>query len=100
MKRFAHLCEVELQRIVRTQADIQSSFEILRQWVPLIGQEERVVAQRTHRDADLLQIKKILKSRDLTKQDAVGDGVRSKECRCQVVGIARLAGVWTENECA
>jgi hypothetical protein len=51
---------MELQRVVRAQADIQSRLEKLLQRIPLVRQEERIVAQRTHRDPDLLQIKQIL----------------------------------------
>jgi len=51
---------MELQGIIGAQADIQPRLEKLPQWVPLVRQEERVVAQRTHCDPDLLQIKQVL----------------------------------------
>jgi len=51
---------MELQRVISAQTDIQPRLEKLFQWIPLVRQEERVVAQRTHRDPDLLQIKQIL----------------------------------------
>jgi len=51
---------MELQRVISTQADIQPSLEELFQRIPLICQEERIIAQRTHRDPDLLQIEQIL----------------------------------------
>ena len=54
------LREMELQRVVGAQADIQSGLEELLQRIPLIRQEKRVVAQRAHRNPDLLQVKQIL----------------------------------------
>lgn len=90
---------MELQRVVRAQADIQANLEEIRQWVPLVRQEQRVVAQRAHRKTDLLQVEKILQGGDLTQQDAMRDGVRSQEGRSEMFGVAGLATVRPKNEC-
>ena len=60
IKVLSDLREMELQRVIGAQADIQPLLEKLFQRIPLVRQEEHVVAQRTHRDPDLLQIKQIL----------------------------------------
>ena len=44
-----YLCEVELQRVVRAQADIEADLEEIGQRVPLVREEQCVVAQRAHR---------------------------------------------------
>ena len=56
----SNLGEVELQRVVGAQADIQANLEEVGQRVPFIRQEQRIVAQRAHRNTDLLEIEKIL----------------------------------------
>ena len=56
----AHLREVELQRVIAAQADIQPDLEEIRQRVSLVRQEQRVVAQRAHGDADLLEVEEVL----------------------------------------
>ena len=43
-----HLGEVELERIISTQADVKSHLEEVRQWIPLVGEEKGIVTQRAH----------------------------------------------------
>jgi len=52
-----NLCKVELQRVVRAQADVEPCLEKVGQRVPLVREEERIVAQRAHGDANLLEVK-------------------------------------------
>jgi hypothetical protein len=52
----AHLREMKLQRIIRTQAHIQTDFKEVREWIALVRQEKTVVTERAHRHADLLQV--------------------------------------------
>ena len=89
---------MELQRIVRAQADVQPRLEKLFQWIPLVRQEQGVVAQRTHRDPDLLQIKQVLQGGDLAEQDSVRDRVRCEVGGRQVVRITCLPSMWTEDK--
>lgn len=90
---------MELQRIVRAQTDVQTNLEEVRQWVPLVCQEERIIAERAHSDADLLQVEQVLKRRNFAEENAVRDGVRGEESGGEMVGIACFARVWTEYKC-
>jgi hypothetical protein len=45
---------VELQRIIGAQADLQPNVEKFWKWVPLVRQEQSIVAQGAHGDTDLL----------------------------------------------
>jgi hypothetical protein len=47
---------VELQRVVRAQAHVEPCLEKVRQRISLEREEERVVAQRAHGDADLFEV--------------------------------------------
>jgi hypothetical protein len=38
-----NLCKVELQRVVRAQADVESCLEKVGQRIPLVREEERIV---------------------------------------------------------
>lgn len=92
------LREVELQRVIRTQADVKASLEELRYGVTLVSEEERVVTERAHGDADLLEIKEVLQCRNLAQEDAVRDGMRRKECGSEMIGVACFAGVGAEDK--
>ena len=48
------LGESKLQRIICGQTDVQTTSEVLQEWVALVRQEQRIVAQRTHRHTNLL----------------------------------------------
>lgn len=62
----ADLGEVELERIVSGQRDHESSGQILWQRVAVVAQEQAVVAQRRHGNANLSQVVKVLQDRGLT----------------------------------
>lgn len=51
-----HLREVELERIICAQADVQPHLKEVGKGVALVGQEEGVIAKGTHGEPDLLQI--------------------------------------------
>ena len=85
------LGEVELQRIIRAQTDVEPRLEEVRQRVALVGEEEGVVAERAHRNSDLLEVEKVLKRRDLAQQNSVRDRLRGEERGGQMVGVASLA---------
>lgn len=90
---------MELKRVIRAQADIQPRLEEFLQWVPLVCQEERVVAERAHCDPDLLQIEQVLQRGNLAQQNPVGDRVRCEVGRCQVVGVPCFTRMRTEDKC-
>lgn len=69
------LCKMELQWVIRAQADVQTRLEEVRERVPLIRQEQGVVAEWAHRDTNLLQVEQVLQRRDLPQGNAVRDGV-------------------------
>jgi len=48
---------MKLKRVVGAQTDIEARFEEIRQWITFVRKEKSVVAEGTHCDADLLQIK-------------------------------------------
>ena len=58
---------MELQRIIGTQRNVQTGLEEVRQGISLVGKEERVVTERTHRNADLLEIEQILQCGNFAK---------------------------------
>lgn len=59
------LGEVELERIVSGQRDHETPGQVLWQRVSMVAQEQTVVAQRRHGDADLGQVVEILQDRGL-----------------------------------
>lgn len=60
-----NLCEVELQRVISGQRHHEASGQVLRQWISMVTEEETVVAERWHGDADLSQVIQILQYRSL-----------------------------------
>lgn len=57
---------MELQRVVSGQRDHESSGQVLGQRVSMVAQEQAVVAQRRHGDANLGQVVKILQDWSLS----------------------------------
>ena len=96
----AYLREVELKGVVRAQADIQADLKEVRERVPFVCQEQCVVAQRTHCEANLLQIEQVLQRGHLPQQDAVRYGVSNEVGGCKMVGVSGFAAVRPEHECA
>ena len=93
-----YLCKVELQRVICAQADVQANLEEVRKRVPLVCQEESVVAQRAHGQADLFEVEQVLKGWDLAKQNTVGNRMRQEVGRGQVVGVSSFTTMRTEHE--
>ena len=91
---------MELQRVICTQTDIEPHFEEVRQRVPFVCQEQCVVAQRTHCEANLLQIEQVLQRGHLPQQDAVRYGVSDEVSRCKMIGVSGFAAVRPEHKCA
>lgn len=60
-----HLGEVELERIISGQGDHEPPREVLGQGVAVVAQEEAVVAQRGHGNANLSQVVQVLQNRGL-----------------------------------
>ena len=93
-----YLGEVELQRVVCAQTDVQPNLEEVWERVSLVSQEECVVTERAHGQADLLQVEKVLESRDLAKEDTMGDRMSEQIGRGQVVRVPGFATMWAEDE--
>ena len=55
-----YLGEVELQRVISRQRDEQATSEVLRQWIAMIVEKQRVVAERRHCNADPCQVVEVL----------------------------------------
>ena len=72
------LGEVELERVVGAEADVQADLEEVRERVALVREEERVVAERAHREPDLLEVEEVLQRGYLPEEDAVRDRVRGE----------------------
>lgn len=64
---------MELEGIVSTQADVETTVEEGWEGVSLIVQEQGVVGQRRHGDTHLGQIEQVLEGGDLAQQDSVRD---------------------------
>lgn len=64
---------MELQGVIRAQANVKTCPEEVRQRVTLVRQEQCIIAEGAHRNANLFQIEQILQSRNLTQQDAMRD---------------------------
>lgn len=71
----ADLGEVKLQGVVGGQGDHEASGQILWQRVPVVAEEQAVIAERRHGDADLCQVVEILKHRSLW-----GEAVSHQRC--------------------
>ena len=62
----ACLRKVKLQRIVRAQTNVQPNLEELLQRIPLISEEQSVVAERAHSEAYLSEVEEVLQRWDLS----------------------------------
>jgi len=90
----AYLGEVKLQRIVSGQRHEQTASEELRERVAMIVEEERIVAQRRHGDADLRQVVEVLQHGSLAHSGKVTDDVveplnEKRSCMGRVVNGLR-----------
>jgi hypothetical protein len=61
------LGEMELKRVISTQADVEARLEKVGERISFVSQEQGVVAQRAHRESNLFQIKEILQGGDFAK---------------------------------
>jgi hypothetical protein len=77
---------VELKGIVGGEGDVQAPVEEDVEGVAFVGEEEGVVGEWTHSNTNLIQVEsrlggggvlQVLKDWYLTKEDSMGDGVRS-----------------------
>jgi len=58
---------VELQRVISGQRHHEASGQVLRERISMVTEEEAVVAERGHGNADLSQVIQILQYRSLTE---------------------------------
>lgn len=67
-----YLREMELQWIVCAKTNIEPSLEEIWKGIPLIREEQSIIAQWTHCNSDLFEIEEILQCGDFTQKDPVG----------------------------
>ena len=58
--KLTNLGKLELQWVVRAQANIEPRLEEVRQRISFIRKEESIVAQRAHSNADLFEVEQVL----------------------------------------
>jgi hypothetical protein len=80
------LGEVELQGIICGQRDHEATGQVLRERVPVVAEEQAVVAERGHGDADLSQVIQVL-------QDG-GLGRKGEWRTCQVASVLGGHACW------
>jgi len=91
---------VELQGVVRAQTNVQADFEEIRQRIPLVREEQRIIAEWRHGQTYLLQVKQILESRDLAEQNPMRYRMGGKECCREMVRISRFTAMRSEYKSA
>ena len=89
---------MELQWVVCTQTDIKPDFEEIGEWIPLIRQEKRVVAERTHGKTDLLQIEEILQRRNFPQQNPMRDGMGRQKTGRKMIRVSSFSAMRAEHE--
>lgn len=89
---------MELEGIVSTQADVETTMEEGWEGVALIVQEQGVVGQGRHGDTHLSQVEQVLEGGDLAQQDSVRDTERRQEGRSQVISVSCFTTVRSEYE--
>jgi len=57
---------VELKRVICAQANVKPCLEEIWKRISFKREEQRIIAQRAHGDADLFQVKQILQSGNFT----------------------------------
>lgn len=63
------LGEVELQGVICGQGDHEATGQVLRERVPVVAEEQAVVAERGHGNADLSQVIQVLQDRGLDREE-------------------------------
>lgn len=90
---------MELKRIVRGQGHIQTLHQVLGKRITRIGDEQRVVAQRRHGDADLGQVEQVLQDGHLAEQQPVTNALRREVAGDQMIDRAGFATVSSNGKC-
>lgn len=90
--------ESKLQRIIGGQGHVEPTLEEAGARVLVVRQEQRVVTERRHCDADLVQVVEVLQQRHLAQQDTVADAVAAQEADGQMIGVTSLTAVRTKDE--
>lgn len=71
MLEILDLGEVKLQRVICGQRDHEASGQVLGQRVTMVAEEQAVIAERRHCNADLGQVVQILQHRSLQAHEDV-----------------------------
>lgn len=86
-------CVVELQGVVRRQTNIHATSEETWEGIPVVKQEQRVVAERGKGDSYLRQIVQILQHRSFAQIDSMIYVVCHKKGYCQMLYITCLTSM-------
>lgn len=89
------LGEVELQGVIGGQRDHEAAGQVLGQWVPVVAEEEAVVAERGHGDANLGQVIQVLQDRGLGR----GQGGRAGQVASGLESILGSGGYRPQSCC-
>lgn len=90
--------ESKLQRVIGGQGHVKPTLEEAGARVLVVRQEQGVVTEGRHRDADLVQVVEILQQRHLAQQDTMADAVAAQEADGQVIGVTGLTAVRPKDE--
>lgn len=90
--------ESKLQRIIGGQGHVEPTLEEAGARVLVVRQEQRVVTEGRHGDADLVQVVEILQQRHLAQQDTVADAMAAQEADSQMIGVTSLTAVRPKDE--
>lgn len=97
-KCLSHLGEVELQGVIRGKGNDESPGQVLRQGIAVIVEEQGVVGERGHGDADLGEIVEILEHGHLAQQETVGDVLGHEVAADQMLYGSGLAAMGAQDK--
>ena len=66
--------------------------------IAIVREEQGVVAQRTHRYANLVEVKNVLQQRYLSERNSVTDTMAAEDGGSQMICVAGLAAMWPQQE--
>ena len=88
----------ELQWVICRQGDVEPSLQILGERISVVREKERIIAQRRHCNADLVEIEDVLQKRHLSEHETMAYAVTAQYCSGKMVNIPRLATMRAQEE--
>ena len=89
---------MELEGVIRADADIHAHAEKVGKGIALIGEKEGIVAEWRHGHTDLLEVVEVLQRGHLAEENAMRDGLGGKKGRGKVIRVACLTGMWAQDK--